>query len=182
MTLGNSSGELLATEIDALLKSPGLDGTLSPWKDVQLQYGRKELERNVTWPRVCWVPIGGPIEVPGYTGGRTRAVDKDAQQLRSAGLRHDIFIHHSSYETAEALWKAMVASIHICASGSLAFEDFEIITETQAHDFTVDGVMYRQRVAISIPIHDTDRGTTEVLYQQHIGRFRGRTGDIDVCT
>jgi hypothetical protein len=182
MALGNSTGEQLAQEIDDLLKSDGLDGTPSPWGEVKLFYGRRELERNATWSRVVWVPIGGPIEVPSYTGGRGRATDKNAQQLRSAGLQHDVFIHNDTFETTEALWKAMVASIQTCTSGSLAFEDFEIITETQAHDFAVEGVMYRQRVAISIPIHDTDRTTAEVLYQKHTGTFQGRLGDEDVCT
>lgn len=182
MSLGNSTGEQLAQEVDALLKAPGNDGEASPWGAVTLYYGRRQLEQNATYPRVCWVPIGGPVQMAPYAGGRGRIAGKEAMQLRSAGLQHDVFIHNLTFENTEALWKAVVASIVLSFRGSVELDDFEWITETQAHDFTVEGTMIRQRVTIATPIHDTDRTTVEVLYQTHTGTFRGRTGDEDVCT
>jgi hypothetical protein len=182
MTLGNSTGEQLAQEVDDLLKAPGNDGEPSPWGEVTLYYGRRDLERNTTRPRVCWVPIGGPLEMGPYTGGRGRVAGKEAMQLRSAGLQHDVFVHNHTFEDTESLWRAVVASIVLSFRGSVELEDFEWVTETSAGDFVVDGTMIRQRVSIATPIHNTDRTTVEVLYQRHTGTFQGPTGDEDVCT
>ena len=182
MSLGNSTGECLAQEVDDLLKAPGNDGSPSPWADVTLCYGRRDLEKHASPPRVCWVPLGGPIEVPPYAGGRGRIADKQAFHLRSAGLQHDVFVHNRTFEDTEALWKAVLASIVLSFRGSVQCEDFEWVTETSAGDFVVDGAMIRQRVTVATPIHDTDRTTVEVLYQSHTGTFQGPTGDENVCT
>lgn len=181
MALGNSSGEQLATAVDGRLKADDETGAPSPWLEVELQYGRRQLEENTTYFRVCWVPIGGSIEQTMYAGGRTRAADRSAMQIRTDVLEHDIFVHGSNFETTEALKRAMVAALVQCASGSIAFADWEWITETQAHDWTVDGSMIRMRVGVQLPIHDSDRVTAEVLTTSWTGTFQGQSGDTDVC-
>lgn len=172
-----SSGEQLAALVDTLMKSGG------SWSTVVLQYGRRELEENQTYPRICWVPIGGNIDQTSYVGGRPGTGDTRAKQLRSAGLQHDVFIHNEDFEDTEDLWKAFVAAVVTEGLGSVEMGEFEWITETQAADFAVDGYMIRQRFTALIPISDSDIGTVEVTGQSHTGTFQGHAGggDVDVC-
>jgi len=176
-----SSGEQLAALVDTQLKSAG------SWSDVTTYYGIRELERHQAYPRICWVPNGGSIAQARYPGGRERTLPSTekarSKTIRTAPLEHDVYIHHIGFENTENLWKAFVASVVLCTTGSVAMGDFEWITETQSHDYAVEAYMIRQRVSIRIPILDSanELGTVAITGQTHVGTFQGESGDEDVC-
>jgi len=170
-----STGEEIASAVDMTLKAEG------SWQDVYLGYGVRELEEHRSWPRIVWVPIGGPVEQTKHPGGRARATGVRAMHLRSAQVQYDVFIHYDSYENTENLWKAFVASCVMELRGSVEHGNHEWITETTAHDWSVEGHMIRQRLSVGTPIHDTDLTTKAVKYQSHTGTFQYGAGEEDVC-
>lgn len=173
-----STGEALASAIDTKLKSAG------SWSDVYLGYGIRVLEEHRTYPRIVWVPTGGPIKQTTSPGGRVRDTDVRTNHLRSARLEHSVYIHYDSYENTENLWKAFLASCVLETVGYLQIGDFRWVTETTSHDYAVDGHMILQEVSYLLPIHDSDLATKAVTTQTKTVTFQGWAGggDVDVCT
>jgi hypothetical protein len=171
-----STGETIAADVHTQMQSGGA------FQDVTQWYGIRTLEEHRTYDRILWVPTTGQIDQTKYIGGRPRASGVLSKQLRSALVTHDVFIHtEADFESLETLWKAFVAACVQCLLGSVKMGETEWITETQSHDFAVDGYMIRQRIQFAMPINDTDLTTVEVTDQTHTGTFQGETGDTDVC-
>jgi len=173
-----STGESVAIAVDTTMK------TLGSWSDVFQGYGIRVLEQHYAYPRIIWVPIGGEIAQTSSPGGRIRTSNVRTKHLRSGVLEHDVYIHYDSYENTENLWKAFIASCVLETVGYLKLGDFQWVTDTDSHDYSVEGYMIKQRVSVQLPIHDDDRATQAVTTQAKTVTFQGHAGggDVDVCT
>ena len=144
---------------------------------VTVAIGRKNLHREDIAPRVCFVPIGGAVEMTREIGRQDVSGSDATRQLFQRNLTCEMHLWgHSSdgYTATEQLMHNAIVSLRRAALGSVLFgaESWPSEDEDRAGD-VVYGEHAVVEVGLQIPIIDALSAlTTGAVTMTHTGIFQ----------
>ena len=135
--------------------------------------GRLAEKENADYPRIVWIPVGGPITPTDNVGGRLANAGADRiKQLRTVELNCEIHIWGQDVEQAENMLHALVASSYRLLAGSVMFGSHSWETQTQTGaDYSARGQKIVMDLTLKIPITDNAQALTTITSETHEGKF-----------
>lgn len=160
----------MASRFDQIVTEVHADAALA---GIGYATGRLAEKENADYPRIVWIPTGGPITPTQNVGGRLATGNTQRiKQLRTVELNCEVHIWGENVEQAESLMHALVASCYRLLVGSVEFGNHSWETQTQTGaDYSARGQKIQLEVTLKIPITDNAKALTNITTQTHAGKF-----------
>jgi hypothetical protein len=135
--------------------------------------GRLAEKENADWPRIIWIPTGGPITATQNVGGRLTGAGTDrARQFRTVELNCDVNIWGQDVEQAEEMMHLVIAASFRLMLGSIEFSNHTWDTQTQTGaDYSARGQKIVLDAMMRIPVIDAAQQLAIVTAETHTGKF-----------
>lgn len=154
--------EQLATAIAANMTAGG------SWSTMTTGFGRLASKENATWPRMVWIPTGGPIHMTRHPGMQVRVAGSKQKVLRAAETNFEVMLWGEDHEEAEQLMHDCISATWQETHGNVEFQQHTWETESRKADYAVDGVKITLTLSIRIPVHESTAYTLGIVnYQDH---------------
>ena len=135
--------------------------------------GRLAEKENADYPRIVWIPVGGPITPTDNVGGRLATGNTQRiKQLRTVELNCEVHLWGQDVEQAENMMHLLIAACYRLLVGSVVFGSHTWATQTQTGaDYSARGQKIELDLTIKIPVTDSADGLTVITTQTHAGKF-----------
>jgi len=160
----------MASRFNQIVDEIQADATLAGFN---YSTGRLAEKENADWPRIVWIPTGGPITATQNVGGRLMGAGTDrARQFRTVELNCEIHIWGQDVEQAEEMMHLIIAASFRLMLGSIEFSSHTWDTQTQTGaDYSARGQKIVLDSMLRIPVIDTAKPLSIVTTEVHAGKF-----------
>ena len=160
----------MPTRFNQIVDEVHTDPTLA---GINYATGRLAEKENADWPRIIWIPTGGPITPTQNVGGRlTGGGTERTRQLRTVELECEVNIWGEDAEQAENMMHLLIAACWRLLMGSVEFGSHVWDTQTQTGaDYSARGQKIQLDVTLKIPVTDAIQDLTVITTEQHSGKF-----------